>query len=327
MRRVLTIWLLLAAVAVLAAAYGLVSGAAGLGWIESVKALVDPANPDHGWLLVLRAKRVSDAFAVGALLAFSGALLQVLLRNPMAEPYILGLSGGAAVGALMAIVAAAAPWVISASAMSGAIVSLLLLLALAHREFRGLNPAAAGERLILTGLMLAAFWGAVVSITLSIAPIERVHALIFWLMGDLSSASGAGLPWYVVAVLLVCVMAIAPQLNLLAHGEEHAAALGVNVARVKWLVVVMSAMGAATAVSMAGTIGFVGLVTPHAVRLCWGNDQRMLIPAAMLLGGAFTVVADTLARTMLAPEQLPVGALTAAIGAPLFLYMLWRRRT
>jgi iron complex transport system permease protein len=173
--------------------------------------------------------------------------------------------------------------------------------------------------------MLAALWGALLTLALSLAPGARVQSLIFWLMGDLGAAPIAWPGWLVLGLVLPTALADARALNLLARGDEHAFALGVAVGPLKRRVVILAAVASGAAVAVAGTVGFVGLLAPHAVRTLFGNDQRVCIPAAALLGGSFVVLCDTVARTALAPLQLPVGAITATIGAPLFLFLMRRR--
>ncbi len=324
MKRALAIWLILAILAMLVVAFALSIGSASQGWNQSWSALFDTQHPAHEVMIKLRLPRIAAGFAVGAMLAVAGALLQVLLRNPLAEPYVLGLSGGAAMGALGAIALALPSLMISASAALGAGFSLLLLLLVAQREFSATASIAASERLLLTGVMLAAVWGALISLLLSLSP-EKQQSMLFWLMGDLSAALSPGPIWIVLAVILSAAMFDAPRLNLLARGEQTAANLGVRVGALKLRIVMLAALAAGAAVSIAGTIGFVGLVVPHLLRLIWRNDQRVLLPACALAGGTVVVLADTLARTLIAPRQLPVGAIMAVLGAPIFLYLLWRR--
>lgn len=325
MRRVLFIWSFLALVAAVALLGALSIGSAGLGVADSWRALFQVAHPDHALLMELRLPRVTNGFVVGALLATAGALLQVLLRNPLAEPYVLGLSGGAALGALAALALAASGWVVSSAAAGGALVSLILLLLIAAREFGHDVIAGASERLLLSGVMLAALWGAMITLVLSLSEAGHVQALIFWLMGELAGAEGGVFAWVALAIVLIGAMLDAPRLNVLARGDDVAASLGIEVGALKRRIVILAGLAAGCAVAVAGTVGFVGLVAPHVVRVLWGNDQRVLVPAAALLGGTAVVLADALARTVVAPQQLPVGAVTAVLGAPLFLFLLWRQ--
>ena len=304
-------------------------GSAPFGWHASWQAFFDPADPAHAVMVGLRAPRVAAAFAVGALLAMAGALLQNLLRNPLAEPYVLGLSGGAAAGALAAIALSLPLFWISAGAAAGSFTSLVMLLIIARREFSAAAFAHAGERLILSGVMLAALWSALISLVVGLESGARLQGMVFWLMGDLGGAAAniAMIEGAAFAALFVLVAALsdAARLDLLARGDETAAALGVAVAPLKLRIVVLAALAAGVAVAVAGTIGFVGLVAPHAVRRVIGNAHRGLLPGAALTGGVLVVFADTLARFAIAPRQLPVGAVMAIIGAPVFLLLLWKR--
>jgi iron complex transport system permease protein len=267
----------------------------------------------------LRLPRAAAVFAAGALLAMAGALMQVLLRNPLADPYILGIAGGAAVGALAAMMFGAAVWVVDAAAFSGALAAVMLVFGLAHGD-----GSWTQTRLLLTGVVVAAGCGAAITLMLALVPDVRVHSMLFWLMGD---ASGASRPWagfVVLATALLLVMPRARELNVLARGELVARTLGVEVGRLRYLLYVVASLMTATAVTLVGAVGFVGLIVPHLMRLVVGNDQRILVPAALLAGGCLLLVADTAARTVVAPTQLPVGALTALFGVPMFLFLLSR---
>jgi iron complex transport system permease protein len=276
-------------------------------------------------VLTLRLPRALSAFACGALLALSGALLQTLLRNPLAEPYVLGVSGGASVGALTALWLGAGWWWVSAGASVGALGATALVFLLGARAFRRhADSAGAGVQLLLVGVIVAAGCSAVVAFILSVAHESQLRGMVFWLLGDLNGADRYGAPLAGVAVLLGVALLLARDLNLMLLGDAPAQALGVNVQRLRILVVVIASLAAALAITVAGSIGFVGLVVPHALRLVLGNDQRLLLPACALSGGTFLVFADTLARTLVAPMQLPVGVLTAFIGVPAFLWLLLR---
>ncbi len=268
----------------------------------------------------LRLPRAIAVFACGGLLALAGALMQVLLRNPLADPYILGISGGAAVGALFAMMIGLAPWMVDGAAFAGALAAMLLVFGLAHGD-----GSWTQTRLLLTGVVVAAGCGALVSLMLSLATDTRVYSMLFWLMGD---ASGATQPWPALVVLGVALIVLAPfarDLNVLSRGEDGARALGVDVRMLRYLLYALASLLTAVSVTLIGSVGFVGLIVPHLVRLIIGNDQRVLLPAAALAGGTLLTFADTAARTVLAPIQLPVGVLTALIGVPLFLFLLSRR--
>jgi iron complex transport system permease protein len=267
----------------------------------------------------LRLPRAVAAFATGGALALAGALLQVLLRNPLADPYVLGVSGGAAVGALTAMLIGAVAWMVPTAAFAGAIASTAIVFGLA----RG-HGAWSPTRLLLTGIIVAAGWAAVVALILSLAPETQLRGMLFWLIGDLSAPPATWTPLVAVVLVLVAAMAFARDFNALARGEVMAASVGVDVARLPWLLFALSALLTAVAVTVAGAIGFVGLIVPQAVRLVLGNDQRVVLPASVLGGGVLLLIADTLARVVAAPTQLPVGVITAMIGVPLFLVLLSR---
>jgi iron complex transport system permease protein len=268
----------------------------------------------------LRLPRALNAFATGGLLGLAGVLMQVLVRNPLADPYVLGVSGGAAVGALGAILLGAGALAISAAAFAGAMLSTAMVLTLGRSD-----GAWMPTRLLLVGVIVAAGCAACVTFLLSIAPDPGLRGMLFWLMGDLGHPESAVAAPSVLAVGTLIALVLARRLNLLARGEDHAAILGVDVARTRLAVFLTASVLTAAAVTAAGTIGFVGLVVPHLVRLASGHDHRVLVPGAVLAGGGLLAGADTLARTALAPQQLPVGVLTAFIGVPLFLYLLSRR--
>ncbi len=279
----------------------------------------------------LRLPRASSGLAVGALLSLAGALLQLLLRNPLADPYILGVSGGAAVGALLSsllLPAAFSVLGLQAGALAGALLATVLLFLLARRSLAALplSNAVPGVSLILTGVMISAGFGALTSLLLSLSPDTQLRGALFWLMGDLD-VDGYGLPaWGVLLLAGGWAVRTAPQLNVLAHGEAAAHLLGLPVRRLRITILAVASLATAAAVSLAGAIGFVGLVIPHLLRLVIGNDQRLLLPAAMLAGGTALVLADLAARSVVAPLQLPVGVVTALVGVPVFLALLLRRR-
>jgi iron complex transport system permease protein len=312
--------LLALALAVFALALSMGSVAIDPGSV--LRALVAPGDDTQRAIVrELRLPRAVAAFASGGCLALAGALLQVLLRNALADPYVLGVSGGAAVGALSMMLAGAAAWLVSAGAFGGALASTLLVFGLA----RGAG-AWSPTRLLLTGVVIAAGWGALVALILSIAPEAQLRGMLFWLIGDLSAPPVAWSTLGALALAMAAALPFARDLNAFARGEATAAALGVDVARLPWLLFALSALLTAAAVTTAGAIGFVGLIVPHAVRLVVGNDQRVLLPASALAGGALLLLADTLARQITAPAQLPAGVITALVGVPVFLYLLRREQ-
>lgn len=278
-------------------------------------------------LLDLRLSRALVAFVTGGALALAGVMMQALLRNPLAEPYVLGISAGASVGALAALLFMWAMWMVDVAAFVGAVAVSMLLYMLARRDLRG-NAAAEGgsSLLLLTGAILSTSCIALVTLMLSIAPESRLRSMIFWMIGDLAGAPMRVLPWIILVAGLLFALASARSLNVLALHAEAAATLGIRVGSLRKGLFFSSALLTASAVTSAGSIGFVGLIVPHACRFALGPDHRLLIPASTLAGGAFLVLADTLARTVLAPQQLPVGVVTALIGTPIFLYQLHRLR-
>ena len=273
-------------------------------------------------IMDLRLPRALTAFAVGGLLGLAGALLQVLLRNPLADPYVLGVSGGASVTALLALMAGMSAVMVDAAAGAGALAACALVFALAQGR-GGWTPT----RLLLTGVVVAAGAGSIVSLLLAMSDDTRLRGMVFWLLGDLTRGDRWGwLLTLLAAATLLCV-ALGRPLNVLARGETIAATVGLDVRRVRSVVFVLSSLLTGCAVSTAGSIGFVGLVTPHLVRLALGNDQRIVLAGSALLGGLVLMTADLASRLLLAPRQLPVGALTALVGVPIFLLLMLRQRS
>ena len=318
---------LLALAVLFAFALSVSFGASGLGPGDLWRTLVGDADPTtHAILLQLRLPRAVLAALVGGALGISGCTFQALLRNPLAEPYVLGISGGAAVGAVAVLVTGlgvAFPWMLPAGAFLGAVAAMALVLEVARRA----SPARMDTRvLILSGVIIGAFFNAIILLLLSTADIESFRSAIFWMMGNLSGAEWGsnGL----LAVLLVpgsvVLLSLARAFNLLSRGEEVAHYLGAPVQRVKLTAYLAASLIVGAAVAAAGVIGFVGLIVPHAVRLAWGNDHRLLLPASFLAGTAFLLLADTVARLVVAPAELPTGVVTAVAGVPLFVALLMR---
>ncbi|MDR0717974.1 MAG: iron ABC transporter permease [Azoarcus sp.] len=310
----------LALAALAALTWALCAGSLAASPGEVLSALFgDGAGMLAGVVRELRLPRALACFACGGLLALAGTLMQVLLRNPLADPYILGISGGAAVGALGALaLGLASPWM-DMGALGGALAAMLAVFGLAHGD-----GSWTQTRLLLTGVIVAAGCGAAVTLMLALAPAAQMQTMLFWLMGD---ASGASRPWPALAVLaagLAVALPFGRDLNVLARGQLTAMALGVDARRLRRALYLLASIFTAVAVTLVGTVGFVGLVVPHLARLALGNDQRLLMPAAALAGGALLTVADTLARTLFAPQQLPVGVLTVLLGVPVFLFLLAR---
>lgn len=317
MPRAVTIVLLLL-IAIASVGVGIRFGSVPIDTGEILGALSGQSDaPARDILIELRLPRVAAAFACGGLLALAGAMLQVLLRNPLADPYVFGVSGGAALGVMSAMLFGLGAFMQTVLGFGGAIAALLLVFGLSFRS-GDWNPF----RLLLTGVVVAAGLGALLSLILVLAPQTAVKGMLFWLMGDLSHA---GDPWPALVVLLLLLLASAPlaqAMNVLALGRDKAQSLGVAVTAVEVILYLMAAVAALTAVLIGGTIGFVGLIVPHLARLLGLSDHRWLLPAVVFAGGGLLVLADTAARSVWAPTQLPVGVLTALLGVPVLLGLL-----
>jgi iron complex transport system permease protein len=283
-------------------------------------------------LLQLRLPRVFAAFAVGGLLALAGALLQLLLRNPLADPYVLGLSSGAAAGGMLFTVLMPVAWAaysLQLGALCGAGLATLLLFILARGVLLrqvSLVSTSSGIKLILIGVMISSACGAVITLMLSLLPDQQLRSMVFWLMGDLESVEWIWPAWVILFFSLAWAWRHATALNIMAHGEVTAQLLGLPVRRLRIMILLVASFATAAAVTVAGAIGFIGLVVPHALRLVMGNNQHHLLPASVLVGGIALTLADLFARTIVAPLQLPVGVITALIGVPVFLVLLVRSR-
>ena len=267
----------------------------------------------------LRLPRALSALVVGASLSLAGVLMQVLLRNPLADPYVLGTSGGAAAFALLVIFLGLPYQGIPLAAGIGSMLSMGLLFLLARGE-----GDWSSARLLLTGIVLASGWGALISFILSITQGAEIHSMLFWLMGDFRAVSPGLTRWILLASALALGLFVARDLNLLAGGELRAQSLGVHTLVLRLGILFGASLLTAAAVTLSGSIGFVGLVVPHMMRRLVGADHRRLVPASVLAGSCLLVLAEMIARTVLAPQQLPVGVITAFVGVPLFLYLLGR---
>jgi iron complex transport system permease protein len=309
------LFLLLALFSLLA---GLLFGSADLSAVEVLRALLGQGT-DTTLAIIwqLRLPRVAAAFACGGLLALAGTLFQALLRNPLADPYILGVSGGAAVGALSAILLGLAMVAVNLAALLGALAAIGLVFLLS-RGGVGWDM----HRLLLTGVVLSAGFGALISLLLTLAPLMETRGMLFWLMGDLSQAQSPELAWAALLAATALAFALAPNLDVLTLGESKAQSLGVAVRPLQGALFFTASAATAVAVMECGAIGFIGLIVPHGLRLAGVVGHRRLLPLAALTGGSFLVLADTLARTVVAPQQLPVGVLTALLGVPALLILL-----
>ncbi|HEY8205151.1 MAG TPA: iron ABC transporter permease [Pyrinomonadaceae bacterium] len=282
------------------------------------------SSEEHAILIGLRLPRILLAGAVGMCLAAAGAAYQALLRNPLAEPYLLGVSNGAAVGTMIALVFFGAhEWSRPVLAFGGALAATSVV----YRLARG-RVGATPERLILAGIIVTTFLSSAIVFLTTLMDATRIRSFTFWLLGDLSAATSRSL--YVASIATVVGVGIlilsARPLNLMMLGERDAFDLGVEVGRVRLTVFLAASLLVGASVASSGSVGYVGLVIPHLVRLSFGSDNRLVVPAAALAGASFVIVADMLSRTLIAPRELPVGAITALIGAPLFVYLLRKGR-
>ena len=330
--RIVKINLLLVAVFIAVAIVSVLIGPARIGIIQGLKGLL------YGWhegyagltpsektiIFSIRLPRVIFAGLVGASLSAAGVIFQALLRNPLADPFILGVSGGSAVGAIIGIIIGlgSVPFGIPGLAFLGAVITVVLVFLIGKT-----NKELHSNTLLLAGVIVNAFFSAIIMFLISISTNTDLHNITFWLMGDLSLATWVKILF--VSILLLFGFAIiysyARPLNLIVTGEETAMQLGVNVERTKIILFLAGSLVTALAVSFSGIIGFVGLIIPHIMRMLLGPDHRLLLPASFLFGASFLVVADTIARTVIPHSELPVGVITAICGAPYFIYLLRRR--
>jgi iron complex transport system permease protein len=307
---------------VIATIAALGSGSAEISPGQVWQSLTGEAPDNIRRLIVeLRLPRALTAFAVGGLLAVSGVLMQVLLRNPLAEPYILGTSGGAAVAALLAMMVGLGSFAVDLAAFGGAMGATLLVFAIAQG-----SGSWTPTRLLLTGVVLAAGFSAATTLLLALSPDQNLRGMLFWLMGDLNYAPPPGRILLLLGAVTTFGLLAARHLNVLARGDLQAAIVGLPVASFRLLIFAVTAIATAISVTTVGVVGFIGLVVPHLIRIVAGSDHRIVLPASALAGGILLVVADTLARSVLAPRLLPVGALTATLGVPLFLILMSRSR-
>jgi iron complex transport system permease protein len=314
----------LLAIVLIAAA---VTGSQRLPFAGALCALSGSSNcslsgPERAILFDIRLPRILLAGAVGTCLAAAGAAYQALLRNPLAEPYLLGVSNGAAVGTMAALVFFSGyEWTRPVMAFGGAATATFAV----YRLARG-RAGATPERLILAGVIVTTFLSSAIVFITTVMDATRIRSFTFWLLGDLSGTTSSLLvvAFVAAAVGVIALVMNARALNLMMLGERDAFDLGVEVGRVRLVVFAAASLLVGASVASSGSVGYVGLVVPHLVRLSFGSDNRLVIPAAAIAGATFVIVADTLARTVIAPRELPVGAITALIGAPLFVYLLRR---
>ena len=321
---------LLGVALIAAAAFALAVGSEHVPAGEIFRALVAKVSGNDSALsreqeviiFSLRLPRVGLAAGVGAALAVAGASFQALLRNPLADPYILGVSGGAALGSILGIMLAGQlPYGRPLLSFMGAAVASFVVYRLGRRDD---DPA----RLVLAGVVISTFLSSLIALVISVAEDVKLRNITLWLLGDLSSGSVEGLLFVIVTVIAgtAALLTQARSLNLMMVGERDAFALGVETGRVRWIVYLTATLLTGAAVSAGGAIGYVGLVVPHLVRLAGGADNRLVIPSSAVGGALLVLLADTVARVALAPRELPTGAITALVGAPVFIFLLLRSR-
>jgi iron complex transport system permease protein len=308
---------------ILSIVFSLTNGSALIGLDQLFKTIIGQSSPLlHDIIFNLRLPRTFSAFVTGALLSLAGALMQVLLRNPLADPYILGISGGGAVVSLTLLLFGVSGYWVTSGSWLGSLVAVFLVLMLTKRQH-----AFRSERLLLTGVALASGFSAIISFILVLSPEKELHSMLFWLLGDLSFSHMPIIESIILFAALLYSISIAKELNILVRGEREAKALGINTQRLHLTLYFLSALLTASAVALAGCIGFVGLVIPHLFRQLGQFDHQLLLPGSALLGGSFLTIADTFSRIAFAPEQLPVGIMTAFIGIPIFIFLLHRNIT
>jgi iron complex transport system permease protein len=323
-KKLITVTLFLFSVLIVSVMLGLTIGSSG-STSDAWKVLLGNGGPDSTLEVIiwqLRWPRVVLAATVGATLSLGGLVFQALLRNPLAEPYILGISGGSAVGAILGILAGFSLFPgLTLSSFVGSLMVLSLVLLLSNRR------EGHSDSLLLAGVMVNAFCGAIIMFLISVSKTVQMQKIIFWLMGDLSSVGTDSLPLLLgVLPCFLVIFLLAQPLNLLLTGRESASAMGVNVAAVTLVLLLTASLMVSLTVCHSGLIGFVGLTIPHILRLALGSDHRILIPACVLTGASYLILCDLLARSLPSQGEMSVGIVTALVGAPLFIGLLWRSR-
>lgn len=323
-KKLITVTLFLFSVLIVSVMLGLTIGSSGRT-SDAWNVLLGNGGPDSTLEIIiwqLRWPRVVLAATVGATLSLGGLVFQALLRNPLAEPYILGISGGSAVGAILGILAGFSLFPgLTLSSFVGSLMVLSLVLLLSNRR------EGHSDSLLLAGVMVNAFCGAIIMFLISVSKTVQMQKIIFWLMGDLSSVGTDSLPLLLgVLPCFLVIFLLAQPLNLLLTGRESASAMGVNVAAVTLVLLLTASLMVSLTVCHSGLIGFVGLTIPHILRLALGSDHRILIPACVLTGASYLILCDLLARSLPSQGEMSVGIVTALVGAPLFIGLLWRSR-
>jgi iron complex transport system permease protein len=320
---------LLSTVLILISIIAVSSGSSGVHFWETLTVLVGKSDPDSATATILyqiRLPRVILAAFVGGSLALGGLVFQALLRNPLAEPYILGISGGSAIGAILAMLLGLSYFPgVTIFSFTGSLLVLVFVTTLAGTTLG--NTMLSRDSLLLGGVMMNAFCAAVIMFLISMTRSFQVQHILYWLMGDLTSMQKGQLPiLFLVLPCFVVIFILARPMNLLLLGRETAASMGINVKNIVLLLLVITSLMVSIIVSLSGLIGFVGLVIPHIFRLVLGPDHRLLVPSCLLGGASYLIVCDLLARVLPSSGELPVGIITALIGAPLFIVLLLRNR-
>ena len=323
-KKLITVTLVLSSVLICSVLLGLTIGSSG-SIAGAWKVLLGQGEADATLEVIiwqLRWPRVVLAATVGATLSLGGLVFQALLRNPLAEPYILGISGGSAVGAILGILAGFSLFPgLTLSSFVGSLMVLSLVLLLSNRR------EGHSDSLLLAGVMVNAFCGAIIMFLISVSKTVQMQKIIFWLMGDLSAVGADSLPLLLgVLPCFLIIFLLAQPLNLLLTGRESASAMGVNVAAVTLILLLTASLMVSLTVCHSGLIGFVGLTIPHILRLALGSDHRILIPSCILTGASYLILCDLLARSLPSQGEMSVGIVTALVGAPLFIGLLWRAR-
>ncbi len=325
LKRLLAVSFFLLLLVLLAMLLGISKGSSGAGLMAGLRILLGTSEADsvlEAIIWRIRFPRVMLAVLVGGTLSLGGLVFQALLRNPLAEPYILGISGGSAIGAIIGILMGLSRFPgVNLTAFAGSIATLFLLLFMTSRQ-----TILKKDTLLLSGVMVNAFCSAVIMFLVSMTQDARLHNIIFWLMGDLSMADNRQV-WILAATVFPCFVLLfwlSHVMNLLLLGKEMAQTMGINIKAVTVTLLVTTSFMVSSTVSYSGLIGFVGLVMPHLLRLVLGPDHRILVPASVLGGGAYMVICDLLARVLPEQGEMPAGIVTAMIGAPIFIYLLKR---
>lgn len=307
--------------ALVSLSYSLSHGSIDLSYSELFTTLLGEGTPAMSQIVFdIRLPRTVSAFVTGGMLAMSGVLMQVLLRNPLADPYILGVSGGAALMTLTLMLFGMTGLWLTAGAWIGSLAAMFSVFFLAKQY-----ALFQAERVLITGIALASAFSAVISFILLMSPDQTLHGMLFWLLGDLADAHFPLAESVILCIACLWSFRLATPLNILLRGEPIARSLGINTSRLQRSLYFLCALQTAAAVALAGCIGFVGLMVPHALRYILGFDHRQLLPGSVLLGGSLLTIADTLSRTLFAPQQLPVGMLMAFLGVPVMLFLLHKR--